>query len=154
MTVKKLPATVGDWGGIISNLTWPQPGNLFLLVTGVLDPPPPSSSPLAVLATQRPIFSSLWRGMLPITKLPCVPLWFATFKGHEEMHSEAGFQTWTYPSVSPNCNILVGSHYWAQLGGWQHLPYKTFDTLPISYKEEKKAPDYFAVTGQLWNPLT
>lgn len=28
-----------------------------------------------------------------------------------------------------------------------------FDTLPINCKEEKKAPVYFAVTGQLWDVL-
>lgn len=40
-----------------------------------------------------------------------------------------------------------------QLGGWQRLPYEMFDTLPVNYKEEKKAYVYFAVTGQLWNVL-
>lgn len=105
------------------------------------------ASPLAVLGTQRVIFSSPCWEDCQAPSLPVCLFDLLHLKGMKGGIQRQAFKADVTLVRVPATSLL------AQLGGWQRLSHDMFDTLPVNRKEEKKAHVYFAVTGQLWNVL-
>lgn len=121
---KEIPDIAGCWWSIISAPAWPHPETLLRVsagTSGLLGRLPvflPRFTPSRSSHTKDYILITV-AGSLPITALPCVPLWFATFKGHEEMHSEAAFKSEVTLVWVPTeaCSLAVtAEHSWADGG--------------------------------------